>query len=122
MNRLAARLSLVVMIALPIVGCGKNRSPVSPSTTTSTITQSGSGNSGSADTATPARVDGVISDFSGGASAFQFRLGGRLVRGDGASKVMDGSRTRDGSALRNGLRANVDGLDRGDQCTGPRSR
>ncbi len=118
MKQLATWLSVVVIFTLPIVGCGKNRSPVSPST----VTQSGSGFSGSAETTSPgtgnagsaARIDGVISDFSGSASAFQFRLGNRLVRGDGASKVIDGSRTRDGSALRNGLRIVVDGVDRGD--------
>jgi Domain of unknown function (DUF5666) len=118
MTQLATWLSVVVIVALPMVGCGKNRSPVSPSS----VTQSGSGFSGSTETSSPdtgtagshSRIEGLISEFSGGASAFQFRLGNRLVRGDGGSKVIDGSRTRDGSALRNGLRVGVDGIDRGD--------
>ena len=121
MRQLAVWSAIVMVSALPLVGCGKDRSPVSPST----VTQLGSGISGAGDTVTggggtdgnvgtPGEIRGVISDLSGGASGFQFRLGSRAVRGDGSSKFIDGSRTRDGGALSNGMSVEVDGFDRGD--------
>ncbi len=123
MRQLAVWSAVAVVSALPFVGCGKDRSPVSPST----VTQLGAGVSGLGDTTngaggtgtggnvgTPGQIRGVISDLSGGASGFQFRLGSRAVRGDGASKFIDGSRTRDGGALSNGMSVEVDGFDRGD--------
>jgi hypothetical protein len=121
MRQSAVWSAIAIVSALSFVGCGKDRSPVSPST----VTQLGSGVSSPGDSTNGAggtggnvgsrdQMRGVISDLSGGAGGFQFRLGSRAVRGDGASKFIDGSRTRDGGALSNGMSVEVDGFDRGE--------
>ena len=74
----------------------------------------------SGDVGTPTQLRGVIANLSRDGSAFQFRIGDRVVRGDAATEVLDGSRLTDSSPLRNGQSVDVDALQRSSHLYGKR--
>lgn len=61
----------------------------------------------------PVEINGVIDTVTGTASAFQFKIGSRVVKGDAATTFFgDGSATVTFAALREGVRVEVKGSQR----------
>ena len=56
----------------------------------------------------------VVTEVSGDGNDFQFRLGGQTVRGNGDTRVFEGTRTSSAASLRNGQIVDVNGLQRAD--------
>ena len=64
-------------------------------------------------TAIPVEVNGVIDTLTGGASAFQFKIGSRVVKGDATTDFFgDGNQAAGFGALVNGVRVEVKGEQR----------
>jgi hypothetical protein len=64
-------------------------------------------------TALPVEVNGVIDTLTGTASAFQFNIGSRVIKGDAQTTFFgSGDRSTTFSALKNGVRAEVKGEQR----------
>jgi hypothetical protein len=61
---------------------------------------------------TPRTIRGEVLDVSGSADNFTLRVGGETVRGNGASIIREGSRTRSFGEIDRGDEVEVDGLER----------
>jgi hypothetical protein len=67
----------------------------------------------STNTAVPVEVNGIVDTLTGNASSFQFKIGSRVVKGDGTTQFFgDGNRGTTFSALANGARVEVKGEQR----------
>lgn len=67
----------------------------------------------STNTAVPVEVNGAIDTLTGNASSFQFKIGSRVIKGDGTTQFFgDGDRGATFGALANGARVEVKGEQR----------